>query len=221
MGDNNDIVERLNVEAKAERARWGGTRTYASCLHLDAAAEIERLRAVRSVTPTPSPPENVLTADAILAILDVELRKIDRLDLVSLVGLLSRVPSEVPSPPEPDAQRVREWGNTVSGRCPACKSNGTLFVAVGGHITCSLDVCPNPTIVADVLLGERASFDEPTSRSVSEVQVEAAARAACNEWVGSDDFDHVDMAPSMRGKWRRVALAALGAALTDQETGTT
>ena len=45
----------------------------------------------------------------------------------------------------------REWGNAVTGVCPACGSAGTLFVAVGGYITCSLDVCPDPTKVADDL----------------------------------------------------------------------
>lgn len=44
-----------------------------------------------------------------------------------------------------------EWGNRVTGRCFACGRDGTLFVAFGGHITCSLDVCPNPTAVADFL----------------------------------------------------------------------
>ena len=49
------------------------------------------------------------------------------------------------------ATPARDWGNRVHGRCPACGSNGSLFVAVGGHVTCSLDKCPNPTSVADLL----------------------------------------------------------------------
>lgn len=39
----------------------------------------------------------------------------------------------------------------VSGTCPACGSRGSLFVAQGGHITCSLDRCPDPGVVADLL----------------------------------------------------------------------
>lgn len=45
-----------------------------------------------------------------------------------------------------------KWGNRVTGRCPACGSDGSLFVAYGGYITCRLDVCSNPTAVADLLL---------------------------------------------------------------------
>jgi hypothetical protein len=43
------------------------------------------------------------------------------------------------------------WGNWVKGYCPACNSRGTMFVASGGYLTCSLDVCPNPTLLADLL----------------------------------------------------------------------
>lgn len=39
----------------------------------------------------------------------------------------------------------------VHGRCPACGSTGTLFVADGGHVTCSLDRCPDPGKLADLL----------------------------------------------------------------------
>lgn len=39
----------------------------------------------------------------------------------------------------------------IQGRCPmGC--GDTLFVGSGGYITCSLDKCPNPTAVADLLL---------------------------------------------------------------------
>lgn len=38
----------------------------------------------------------------------------------------------------------------VKGYCPmGCGQ--TLFLASGGHITCRLDVCPNPTAVDDIL----------------------------------------------------------------------
>ncbi|HVF12153.1 MAG TPA: DUF6085 family protein, partial [Actinomycetota bacterium] len=47
--------------------------------------------------------------------------------------------------------RNREWGNNdVKGYCPACR-NSTLFVAMGGYITCSWLACPNPTAVSDLL----------------------------------------------------------------------
>jgi hypothetical protein len=38
----------------------------------------------------------------------------------------------------------------VAGYCPAC-GNRTLFLGKGGYVTCSLDVCPNPTAAADLL----------------------------------------------------------------------
>lgn len=44
------------------------------------------------------------------------------------------------------------WGQKVAGRCPSCGSHGTLFVAVGQHVTCSLRGCPDPTLLADYLL---------------------------------------------------------------------
>lgn len=43
------------------------------------------------------------------------------------------------------------WGQRVAGRCPACGSDGTLFVAVGQHVTCDRLDCPDPTVVADFL----------------------------------------------------------------------
>lgn len=41
----------------------------------------------------------------------------------------------------------------VTGTCPACGLSGTLFLAVGGHVTCSSLSCPDPCRVADSLLG--------------------------------------------------------------------
>lgn len=43
------------------------------------------------------------------------------------------------------------WGQRVEGKCPACGRRGFLFVAYGGHITCSIAECPNPCAVADLL----------------------------------------------------------------------
>lgn len=43
-----------------------------------------------------------------------------------------------------------EWGNRVAGWCPmGCGK--TLFVAVGGYVTCSYIRCPRPDAAADIL----------------------------------------------------------------------
>lgn len=70
-------------------------------------------------------------------------------------------PSDLPEEGRrPDRQRSSAapsesdgWGNKVAGVCPACGRDGFLFVAVGGYITCSIAECPNPTAVADLLIG--------------------------------------------------------------------
>lgn len=31
-------------------------------------------------------------------------------------------------------------------RCPSCSSRGTLFVGTGGHLTCSVIDCPEPSV---------------------------------------------------------------------------
>lgn len=41
----------------------------------------------------------------------------------------------------------------IAGRCPACGSR-SLFLAVGGHPTCSIIGCTDPTAVADALCGD-------------------------------------------------------------------
>ncbi|MGW4980938.1 hypothetical protein [Streptomyces mirabilis] len=41
---------------------------------------------------------------------------------------------------------------TVQGRCPAC-ANSLLFLGDGGHVTCSLADCPNPSAVDERLHG--------------------------------------------------------------------
>jgi hypothetical protein len=55
------------------------------------------------------------------------------------------------SEPELGGSVMSDTRARVAGRCPACGCDGTLFVANGGYITCSLDKCPDPTLVADVL----------------------------------------------------------------------
>lgn len=59
-----------------------------------------------------------------------------------------------------DECHTEGWGQRVSGRCPACGSS-SLFVAVGGHVTCGLIECRQPTVVADFLLGEIAQLCRP------------------------------------------------------------
>ncbi|MFB8182611.1 hypothetical protein ACFC8N_42810 [Streptomyces sp. NPDC055966] len=44
----------------------------------------------------------------------------------------------------------------VQGRCPACGTT-SLLVGDGGHVTCSLDVCPNPSAVDELLHGDIAT----------------------------------------------------------------
>ncbi|MEW2068430.1 DUF6085 family protein [Streptomyces sp. NPDC007346] len=41
-------------------------------------------------------------------------------------------------------------GHRISGRCPAC-GRSSLFLAVGGYVTCSRLDCPRPDATADLL----------------------------------------------------------------------
>lgn len=50
--------------------------------------------------------------------------------------------------------------HTVQGRCPSCHHQ-TLFLGEGGHVTCSLIGCTNPTAADDLLNG-------PTTTSTGE-----------------------------------------------------
>ncbi|MFD1940545.1 DUF6085 family protein [Nonomuraea mangrovi] len=45
----------------------------------------------------------------------------------------------------------------IAGRCPACKG-ATLFVGVGGHVTCSRLDCPAPTAADDALHEDGYTF---------------------------------------------------------------
>ena len=59
--------------------------------------------------------------------------------------------------PNPSAYGLEPgpWGfPKVAGKCPACGS-ASLFLAVGGHVTCSVIGCPNPCEVADLLTAEQ------------------------------------------------------------------
>lgn len=43
------------------------------------------------------------------------------------------------------------WGfPKVEGQCPGC-SKESLFLAVGGYVTCSYIPCPNPSAPSDLL----------------------------------------------------------------------
>ncbi|TMR11732.1 hypothetical protein ETD86_34755 [Nonomuraea turkmeniaca] len=46
--------------------------------------------------------------------------------------------------------RHRSHGSEIAGRCPACKG-ASLFVGVGGHVTCSRLECPAPFAADDAL----------------------------------------------------------------------
>lgn len=50
----------------------------------------------------------------------------------------------------------------IAGRCPACGSDGTLFLGSGGYVTCSVGDCPNPGAAYDLLAGEETTKpDDP------------------------------------------------------------
>ncbi len=53
--------------------------------------------------------------------------------------------SEAATPSGAPSHRV--IGSWIRGRCPACGSAGTLFVGLGGHVTCSWVDCENPGFV--------------------------------------------------------------------------
>lgn len=42
----------------------------------------------------------------------------------------------------------------VQGRCPAC-GRASLFLGNGGHVTCSIIDCPNPSLADEQLHGEQ------------------------------------------------------------------
>jgi hypothetical protein len=46
--------------------------------------------------------------------------------------------------------RCAAWMPVVKGMCPSCGSR-SLFLAVGGHVTCANLSCKDPTSAADAL----------------------------------------------------------------------
>lgn len=91
---------------------------------------------------------------------------------------------------------TRSWGQRISGKCPACGSNDSLFVAVGGHATCSIDKCPNPTMLADILLGEIPfpSQDKTLGELVA--------------WLDADPGNTVEWWSMMSGEWAPASISA-------------
>lgn len=63
----------------------------------------------------------------------------------------------------------------VKGQCSGC-SNESLFLAVGGYVTCSYIPCPNPTAASDLL----ATMDSD--------RAEELAQTIRREWKPSSDF---------------------------------
>lgn len=58
------------------------------------------------------------------------------------------------------------WGFPhVVGRCPACGAK-SLFLAVGGYVTCSVLGCPDPSAVTNLLaVDPRAADSHPKAES--------------------------------------------------------
>ena len=47
----------------------------------------------------------------------------------------------------PEQEREERLPFITDLQCPACESTGSLFVAKGGYVTCSVSDCPNPDYV--------------------------------------------------------------------------
>lgn len=93
---------------------------------------------------------------------------------------------------------------TVQGRCPAC-GNTLLFLADGGHVTCSLDTCPNPSAADDVLHGSQQKALEQAQADVAELGrsvVEWAALAKRHQHWGQRRWNAWK---SARGRAQRLA----------------
>lgn len=73
----------------------------------------------------------------------------------------------------------------VAGRCPACGSNGTLFLGSGGYVTCSVSYCPNPSAAADLLLPTPATVTEQVEVKPGDVVESRAAGDRCRGPVTS------------------------------------
>jgi hypothetical protein len=51
--------------------------------------------------------------------------------------------------------RTRVLLTFIKGRCPACDADGSIFVGVGGYLTCSRLDCPEPDAPHKALGGAR------------------------------------------------------------------
>lgn len=104
--------------------------------------------------------------------------------------------------------------NDVQGFCPAC-GHGVLMLGDGGHVTCTLIDCPNPS-AADELLrhahltecehaaGQRQAETRlrlaHQARRAKEHQLDGIRRALCDVGVIQDDdpYSHADLEDAIR-----------------------
>jgi hypothetical protein len=97
----------------------------------------------------------------------------------------------------------------VAGRCPSCGSTNLLFVGVGGHVTCSLDSCPNPSAAADLLAGTTrivrsvvSLADGPTRERVDFVESDDAAVLAVRQIaMSAGNWDDVRVDRALVTRW--------------------
>lgn len=80
-------------------------------------------------------------------------------------------------------------------RCPACSSMGTIFVANGNYLTCSLDTCPNPDYAEAAAAAQERAEPQQVGNGNSPV-IKAGGEKAL--WV-------TERAQVPSGEWRIVA----------------
>lgn len=98
--------------------------------------------------------------------------------------------------------RPRSHNPEIAGRCPACKW-ASLFVGVGGHITCSRLECPAPFAADDAL--RENGYVIVRSAVLDEVRERAErAEAAIVRCVASvKTINHVGECPPDPSEWQR------------------
>lgn len=143
--------------------------------------------------------------------------------------------AEQPGPPPTDAdrlatletaiRRVREAITTdtpswIRGHCPACGSAGVLFVGDGGHITCSLDACPDPDAASSLLerrkdradCSDAAPETEPNNTGLDSLRQEIYTRLNREaEFVGCPSATADDIVRLVRA-WREPSVDSTDAA---------
>lgn len=85
----------------------------------------------------------------------------------------------------------------VQGRCPAC-GHASLFLGNGGHVTCSIIDCPNPSLADEQLHGEQpvkaATEATQPAKSPLREQIAAAIYEKCNpgyRWADAHPDDEL------------------------------